>query len=264
MIQLGGFSGSSRGAVGRGPVPVVKPPTTLRHDQMRADDELTIVPAEPPLQARALVIRRLAKEAAKALADGIALVMVLPALAMYHASRPLLGERAFAGWSQTLALFPGTTGIYLRRAFYRMALGRCGSGCQVSFGSTISHAGAELGRDVYVGGYCTLGDVTIGDDVTIASHVSVINGSGQHGIDRLDIPIREQPGTWVRVTIGRDCWIGERALVMADVGDHCVIGAGSVVTRPIPDFAIAVGCPAKVIRYRDDPTIPASRVPDNS
>ena len=37
---------------------------------------------------------------------------------------------------------------------------------------------------------------------------------------------------------------------MADVGKHCVIGAGSVVTRPIPDYAIAVGGPARVIRYR--------------
>ena len=37
---------------------------------------------------------------------------------------------------------------------------------------------------------------------------------------------------------------------MADVGKHCVIGAGSVVTKPIPDYAIAVGVPARVIDYR--------------
>jgi len=88
------------------------------------------------------------------------------------------------------------------------------------------------------------------DDVLLASHVSVTSGTRQHGIERLDIPIRRQPGTWEQVTIGRDSWIGEHAVVMASVGQHCVIGAGAVVVKPIPDFAIAVGTPAKVICYR--------------
>ncbi|TXT17327.1 MAG: O-acetyltransferase, partial [Planctomycetota bacterium] len=79
---------------------------------------------------------------------------------------------------------------------------------------------------------------------------SVMNGSQQHGIGRLDVPIREQPGVFVPVRIGRDSWIGERAIIAADVGQHCVIGAGSVVTKPIPDFAVAVGVPAKVLRFR--------------
>jgi acetyltransferase-like isoleucine patch superfamily enzyme len=101
-----------------------------------------------------------------------------------------------------------------------------------------------------VGPYCCLGEVTLEDDVLLGSHVSITNGAAQHGIERLDIPIREQPGTWPRVTIGKDSWIGDRAVVMADVGKHCVIGAGSVVTTPIPDYAIAVGVPARVIRFR--------------
>ena len=88
-----------------------------------------------------------------------------------------------------------------------------------------------------------MGDVTLEDDVLLSSHVSIINGGGQHGIDRLEVPIREQPGTLPRVTIGRDSWIGDRSVVMADVGRHCVIGAGSVVTKPIPDYAIALGVP---------------------
>jgi acetyltransferase-like isoleucine patch superfamily enzyme len=67
----------------------------------------------------------------------------------------------------------------------------------------------------------------------------------------VDVPIREQPGTWVRVTVGRDSWVGDRAVVLADVGKHCVIGAGSVVTKPVPDYAVAVGSPARVVRYRD-------------
>jgi acetyltransferase-like isoleucine patch superfamily enzyme len=89
----------------------------------------------------------------------------------------------------------------------------------------------------------------LGDDVLIGSHVSIMNGPAQHGIGRLDVPIREQPGVWSRVTIGRDSWIGDRTIVLADVGRHRVIGAGSVVTKPIPDYAIAVGSPARVIRF---------------
>jgi virginiamycin A acetyltransferase len=84
-----------------------------------------------------------------------------------------------------------------------------------------------------------------------------MNGSAQHGTQRLDLPVREQPGVWPHVTIGRDSWVGDRAVVMADVGRHCVIGAGSVVTKPVPDLAIAVGCPAKVVRYRTGPGMAA-------
>ncbi len=99
-----------------------------------------------------------------------------------------------------------------------------------------------------------IGDVTLEDDVLLGSHVSVINGNRQHGIERLDVPIREQPGEYPRVTIGRDSWIGDRSIVMANVGKHCVIGAGSVVTKPIPDYAIAFGNPACVVRYRAETT----------
>jgi virginiamycin A acetyltransferase len=92
--------------------------------------------------------------------------------------------------------------------------------------------------------------VTLEDDVLLGSQVSIANGGGQHGIERLDIPIREQPGTWPHITIGRDSWIGDRAVVLANVGEQCVIGAGSVVTRDLADRAIAVGVPAKVVRFR--------------
>src|SRR5262249_32471576 len=136
----------------------------------------------------------------------------------------------------------------------------------LSFGTVFSHPTAEVGRSVYVGVYCCLGDVTLEDDVLLGSHVSVMNGGTQHGIERLDVPIREQPGVWTRVTVGRGSGIGGRAVVLAAVGRHCVIGAGSVVTRPIPDYAIAVGSPARVLRYRDRPEgepgrsgVPASR-----
>ncbi len=192
------------------------------------------------------------KAIAKHAANALALLFVFPAVLCYRLLAWMIGAKnAFPGWSQAFALIPGLTGAYLRRAFYRLVLPRCDPGCCISFGTVFAHPTAEVGRNVYVGVYCCLGTVTLEDDVLISSHVSIPSGGKQHGIDKLDVPIREQSGIWSRVTIGRDSWIGDRAVVLADVGRHCVIGAGSVVTEPIPDFAIAVGVPARVIRYRN-------------
>jgi virginiamycin A acetyltransferase len=193
------------------------------------------------------------KRSLKILVRGLALLLVAPALIVYWLSTLVIGkEKSFPGFAQAFALIPGISGQYLRHAFYSVALRRLGKDSCVTFGTLFSHATAQLGNDVYIGASCSIGDVTIGDDVLIASHVSIMNGSQQHGIERLDIPIREQPGTFQHVTIGTGSWIGERAIVSADIGQHCVIGAGAVVTKPIPDYAIAVGVPAKVVRFRTD------------
>jgi acetyltransferase-like isoleucine patch superfamily enzyme len=191
------------------------------------------------------------KTFSKILADWLATLLVLPAFIIYRMGSLILGsEKAFPGWSQCFSLIPGLSGVYLRRAFYGFIFHRCDAGASIGFGTVFSHPGCSIGRNAYVGVFCCLGEVTIEDDVLIGSHVSIMNGSGQHGIARLDLPIREQPGRWPHISIGLDTWIGDRAVVMADIGRHCVIGAGSVVTVPIPDHAIAVGSPAKVIRYR--------------
>ena len=192
------------------------------------------------------------KAALKRLADLAAALLVLPAFLAYRLAGCALGaEKAFPGWSQAFSLIPGLGGAYLRRAFYRLVLPRCGAGSFIGFGTVFSHPTAEVGRGVYVGLYCCLGDITLEDDVLLGSQVSIMNGSAQHGTERLDVPVRDQPGSWPRVTVGRDSWVGDRAVIMADVGAHCVIGAGSVLTRPLPDYAVAAGVPAKVIRFRN-------------
>ncbi len=184
----------------------------------------------------------------KLLIDCVAVVVMAPAAWICR------GTGTFSFWSQTVSLIPGTIGVTLRRAFYRQVLPACEANVCVSFGTTISHPTARLHRNAYVGSYCTLGDVTIEEDVLIASNVSVMNGCRQHGTERLDIPIREQPGVYEPVTIGADSWIGERAVVAANVGRHCIVGVGAVVTKPLPDYAIAVGVPARVIRFRNEPS----------
>lgn len=107
-----------------------------------------------------------------------------------------------------------------------------------------------LGKNVYIGSYCTIGWANIEDYVLIASHVSITSGKRVHHFDRTDTPIALQGGTKTAVRIGRGSWIGEGAIVMADVGEECIIGAGAVVTKPIPAWSIAVGVPARVLRSR--------------
>jgi virginiamycin A acetyltransferase len=96
----------------------------------------------------------------------LAFALVSPGLLVYRLGAWLLGpEKAFSGWSQALSLLPGHSGAYLRRAFYRGVLPRCGDDSFLCFGTIVSHPTAEIGRGVYVGAYCCLGDVTLKDDV---------------------------------------------------------------------------------------------------
>lgn len=191
------------------------------------------------------------KSILKSIISRLALVVVSPALLLYWAACVAFGaDRAFSGWSQAMALLPGLSGSYLRRAFYGRTVKALGRGGTISFGTVFSGSRVEIGNNVYFGVYCVVGEVTVESDVMIASGASVTNGRYQHGVERADVSIREQEGEWPRIRIGRGTWIGERSVVMADVGRHCVIGAGSVVTRPIPDYSVAVGVPARVIRDR--------------
>ena len=192
------------------------------------------------------------KAVVKQSANAAAILAVIVPVLCYKMLCLIVGTgRTFPGWSQLFSLVPGTVGIYFRRAFYHLVLPACGRDACISFGTVFSHPTVRLGHRVYVGVGCMLGDVTLQDDVLVGSHVSIINGRRQHGIDRLDVPVREQPGEYPRVVIGTDSWIGDRAIVTADVGKHCLVGAGAVVTKPVPDFAIVVGNPARIQGFRD-------------
>jgi acetyltransferase-like isoleucine patch superfamily enzyme len=72
----------------------------------------------------------------------------------------------------------------------------------------------------------------------------------QHHYSRTDVPMTAQGGAKKRIRIGNDCWIGSHCVVGEPVNNGSIVGAGSVVTRPIPDFSIAVGNPARVLKSR--------------
>jgi virginiamycin A acetyltransferase len=192
------------------------------------------------------------RERMKSVVRGLALVAVLPALLSYVVRSAILGrDRALEGSTQMLALIPGLLGQYLRRAFLARTLVYCASSTAVGFGTILSSAGARLDENVYVGPGCFLGLVHVERDVLIGSGVHITSGRHTHGTADPAIPIRDQEGDRTLVRIGEGAWIGSAAVVMADIGARAVVGAGAVVTAPIPPAVVAAGVPARVIRARD-------------
>jgi len=144
-------------------------------------------------------------------------------------------------------------GYVLRRFLVKRIFASCGDNVVVK-----QHAYFGDGRTLRVGHRAQIGmgsridrDVTIGDDVLMGPDVVII--SVGHAFESVDLPINQQGGTERRpVVIGRDVWIGTRVLILpgGKIGEGSVIGAGSIVSRNIPPFSVAVGVPAKVVRTR--------------
>lgn len=159
-------------------------------------------------------------------------------------------EGWFATCSEALSLLPGKTGIYCRRSFYRMTLDECAIDVHIGFGTTLAHPNVRIDHGVYVGNRCALGMCELSAHVTIGSNVDLLSGRRQHNFDGAIAPVQLQGGTFVPIRIGRNTWIGNSAVVMADVGEAAVIGAGTVVVHAIPAYATAVGNPAIVKSVR--------------
>jgi acetyltransferase-like isoleucine patch superfamily enzyme len=191
------------------------------------------------------------RDALKLTAHVLATIAISPALLSYYVRAQVLGpDRALEGSTQALAWLPGLLGVYLRRAFLSWTIASCDRRASVHFGTLLSQTGARLDANVYVGPNCHLGLVHLERDVLLAAGVHVPSGAKTHGTEDVDTPIREQEASRSLVRIGEGSWIGSGAVVLADVGKHSVVGAGSVVTKPIPDFVVAAGVPARVIRSR--------------
>lgn len=181
----------------------------------------------------------------------VACLLVSPILLLYMLSTVFFSKtKVFPGFSQMLSLFPGISGDYLRKAFYCYALKRCNTDVTIGFGTFFPNNNVDIGKFVYIGANCIIADSVISDDVMIGSHVNVISGKSTHNFNRIDIPMRLQGGESVPIHIGVDSWIGNGAIIMGNIGKKCIIGAGSVVTKDIEDYSVAVGNPAKIIKKR--------------
>lgn len=124
--------------------------------------------------------------------------------------------------------------------------------------------GQECATDpvVRIGDRCLIGrgsgivghfSIDIGDDVWTGHHVYITDQN--HGYADLERPISQQSMPERPVRIGDGSWIGHGSVILpgADIGRHVVIGANSVVTGVIPDYTVAVGAPARVIRDMRSP-----------
>ena len=155
--------------------------------------------------------------------------------------------------SEMLAGVPFAFGWKLRHAVYKRILPSVGEDVVLLHGVVIDDPRTTLGNDVWVSYGTFIEYVFIEDHVLIGQHVVLLAGKNHHNIDRIDIPIKQQGNPPKQpITIGRGVWIGANATVMANVGHDAIVGAGSVVTKPVPPFAIVVGNPARVIRMRND------------
>jgi acetyltransferase-like isoleucine patch superfamily enzyme len=133
----------------------------------------------------------------------------------------------------------------------------------ISKGSVIQakHGPLLIGDECDIGAHVILtsiSKITLENNVLIAGNCYI--GGARYNLDDLDKPIMYQ-GIYSRgpITIGANTWIGASATILdgVTIGKGCVIGAGSVVTKDLPDYAIAVGSPARVIDSRKKNTAPA-------
>ena len=189
------------------------------------------------------------KRALKALVRGIALVFAAPAAVTELLCRYLLGHDVwFSTHAQFFSLVPGKIGSYFRVAYYRMTLRHCADDCYIGFGTLITHSEAQLGSRVYIGTRCIIGTATVNADVMLADHVQVLSGKYQHGTDLSNGAFQRQPQKFTHINIGSNCWIGANAVIMANIGEQAIVGAGSVVTRAVEPCTVVAGVPARVIR----------------
>ncbi|MCF6147968.1 MAG: acyltransferase [Candidatus Kuenenia sp.] len=91
-------------------------------------------------------------------------------------------------------------------------------------------------------------NVRIGKKVLIADKVYI--SDNLHGYEDIATPIMDQPVIYKgKVYIGDNSWIGQNvSIIGASIGKHCVVGANSVVVKDLPDYCVAAGAPATVIK----------------
>jgi acetyltransferase-like isoleucine patch superfamily enzyme len=106
--------------------------------------------------------------------------------------------------------------------------------------------GAYIGNSAHI---IATQSIEIGRDVLIADRVYIADYI--HGYEDVNRPVKTQELVLRRpVSIGNGSWIGENVVILgAKIGRNCVIGANAVVSSDIPDFCVAVGAPARVVRH---------------
>ena len=158
-------------------------------------------------------------------------------------------SQALWTWSD---MVPGYGGIGLRYMVLRRMADRCGDNVRVGPRVHIGNwTNLRVGNNVSIHPGCYLeaaGGITIGDDVSVAHHSSIL--STNHAWADPDVPIRDNPVTYEEVVIDSDVWIGCGVRVLAGVHlqSRTVVASGAVVHEDVPAHSLVGGVPAKVLK----------------
>lgn len=138
------------------------------------------------------------------------------------------------------------------RAFCgKMLLAKCGNHVNIEKNAEFAHS-VELGDHSGLGINCRIsGKTLIGNNVMMGPNVLIFTKN--HAFDRIDIPMNFQGISEEKpVVIEDDVWIGANAIILpgVTVSKGSIIGAGAVVTKNVPAYAIVAGNPAKILKYR--------------
>lgn len=115
----------------------------------------------------------------------------------------------------------------------------------------------HLKENVNIGHNCTIfssNKVLIHENTLISAYCYILSG-GEYDYTNEEVKMIDQDGgdSIGELEIGRDCWIGAKVVVTdgSSIGSRSVIGAGAIVTKPIPEDSVAIGIPARVIKKID-------------
>lgn len=133
-----------------------------------------------------------------------------------------------------------------------------GKNCEVhNYALVLSYGGnIVIGDHSSINPFCVLyghGGLNIGKGVRIASHVVIIPANHIPGDE--ETPLYQRGVTALGIEIGDYTWLGTGARILdgVKIGSHAIVGAGSVVSSDVPDFATVAGVPARIIRQRNSP-----------
>jgi len=160
-------------------------------------------------------------------------------------------ELLFKHLPSSMAPVGGKFFKFLRAQIAGRFIASCGKGVNIEHGATISSK-LRIGDYSGVGVDCVCGGpITIGDNVMMGPECVLLTRN--HAFDKTDIPMCRQGFQEDKpIVIGNDVWLGRRVIILPGVtiGDGAIIGAGAVVTKSVPAYAIAAGNPAVVKKYR--------------
>jgi len=162
----------------------------------------------------------------------------------------LAPETGFRTISELLSMIPFAIGVIFRYEFYRRTLRSCGENIFISFGTIFYYPEVNIGNNVLIGMFNTIHHCDFGDDIMTAEGCRFLSGSKYHNFSRTDLPMTQQGGKMKRILIGDDVWVGANAIVMEDVGNGSIVGAGAVVTKKVEPHSVVVGNPAKAVKKR--------------